>query len=143
MKNKIIIIILCIIFIVGLFAINGVLEKQEKNTKNENIKEDKMSVLEVTSNEFEEEILKSEKPVLVDFYADWCGPCKMLAPIVEQVATESNDVKVCRINVDEAQDLAVQYGIMSIPTLVVIKNGKEANRAVGVLGKDEILEMLK
>ncbi len=143
MKNKIIIIILCIIFIVGLFAINGVLEKQEKNTKNENIKEDKMSVLEVTSNEFEEEILKSEKPVLVDFYADWCGPCKMLAPIVEQVATENNDVKVCRINVDEAQDLAVEYGIMSIPTLVVIKNGKEANRAVGVLGKDEILEMLK
>ncbi len=143
MKNKIIIIILCIIFIVGLFAINGVLEKQEKNTKNENIKEDKMSVLEVTSNEFEEEILKSEKPVLVDFYADWCGPCKMLAPIVEQVATENNDVKVCRINVDDAQDLAVEYGIMSIPTLVVIKNGKEANRAVGVLGKDEILEMLK
>ncbi len=143
MKNKIIIIILCIIFIVGLFAINGVLEKQEKNTKNENIKEDKMSVLEVTNNEFEEEILKSEKPVLVDFYADWCGPCKMLAPIVEQVATENNDVKVCRINVDEAQDLAVEYGIMSIPTLVVIKNGKEANRAVGVLGKDEILEMLK
>lgn len=143
MKNKIIIIILCIIFIVGLFAINGVLEKQEKNTKNENIKEDKMSVLEVTSNEFEEEILKSEKPVLVDFYADWCGPCKMLAPIVEQVATENNDVKVCRINVDEAQDLAVEYGIMSIPTLVVIKNGKEANRAVGVLGKDEIMEMLK
>lgn len=143
MKNKIIIIVLCIIFIVGLFAINGVLEKQEKNTKNENIKEDKMSVLEVTSNEFEKEILKSEKPVLVDFYADWCGPCKMLAPIVEQVATENNDVKVCRINVDEAQDLAVEYGIMSIPTLVVIKNGKEANRAVGVLGKDEILEMLK
>ena len=71
------------------------------------------------------------------------GPCKMLAPIVEQVATENNDVKVCRINVDEAQDLAVEYGIMSIPTLVVIKNGKEANRAVGVLGKDEILEMLK
>ncbi len=143
MKNKIIIIVLCIIFIVGLFAVNGVLKKQEKNTKNENIKEDKMSVLEVTSNEFEEEILKSEKPVLVDFYADWCGPCKMLAPIVEQVATENNDVKVCRINVDEAQDLAVEYGIMSIPTLVVIKNGKEANRAVGVLGKDEILEMLK
>ncbi len=143
MKNKIIIIVLCIIFIVGLFAVNGALKKQEKNTKNENIKEDKMSVLEVTSNEFEEEILKSEKPVLVDFYADWCGPCKMLAPIVEQVATENNDVKVCRINVDEAQDLAVEYGIMSIPTLVVIKNGKEANRAVGVLGKDEILEMLK
>lgn len=80
-----------------------------------------MSVLDVTSQNFEEEVLKSEKPVLVDFYADWCGPCKMLSPIVDEVANEKEDIKVCRINIDEEQDLAVEYGIMSIPTLVVIK----------------------
>lgn len=102
-----------------------------------------MSVLEITSEQFEAEILKSEKPVLVDFYADWCGPCKMLAPIVDEVAEEKEDVKVCRINIDENQDLAVEYGIMSIPTLVVIENGEEVGRTVGVVGKEEILEMLK
>lgn len=143
MKNKFVIIGLCIIFIGGLFAVNNVLKSQENNRKGENLKEDKMSVLEVTSNNFEEEVLKSKKPVLVDFYAIWCGPCKMLAPIVEQIATENDAIKVCRINIDENQDLAVQYGIMSIPTLVVIKNGEEVNRTVGVIGKEEILEMLK
>ncbi len=143
MKNKFVIIGLCIIFIGGLFAVNNVLKSQENNRKGENLKEDKMSVLEVTSNNFEEEVLKSEKPVLVDFYAIWCGPCKMLAPIVEQIATENDAIKVCRINIDENQDLAVQYGIMSIPTLVVIKNGEEVSRTVGVIGKEEILEILK
>lgn len=143
MKNKVVIISLCVIFIGGLFAINYVLKNQENNTISEDIKEDKMSVLEVTSNQFEEEILKSEKPVLVDFYATWCGPCKMLAPIVDEVAEEKEDVKVCRINIDENQDLAVKYGIMSIPTLVVIRNGEEVRRSVGVLGKEEILEMLR
>lgn len=102
-----------------------------------------MSVLEVMSDSFEEEVLNSEKPVLVDFYADWCGPCKMLAPIVDAVAEENSDVKVCRINIDENEELAVKYGIMSIPTLVVIKNGEEVRRTVGVVGKEEILEMLK
>lgn len=102
-----------------------------------------MSVLEVMSDSFEEEVLNSEKPVLVDFYADWCGPCKMLAPIVDTVAEENSDVKVCRMNIDENEELAVKYGIMSIPTLVVIKNGEEVRRTVGVVGKEEILEMLK
>lgn len=102
-----------------------------------------MSVLDVTSQNFEEEVLKSEKPVLVDFYADWCGPCKMLSPIVDEVANEKEDIKVCRINIDEEQDVAVEYGIMSIPTLVVIKNGEEAKRSVGVIGKTEILEMFE
>lgn len=80
---------------------------------------------------------------IVDFYADWCGPCKMLAPIVDTVAEENSDVKVCRMNIDENEELAVKYGIMSIPTLVVIKNGEEVRRTVGVVGKEEILEMLK
>lgn len=121
------------------------LQNQNKITisQNDTNKEENMNVLEVTSESFEKEILKSEKPVLVDFYADWCGPCKMLSPIVDQVAEENGDIKVCRINIDKAEDLAIQYGIMSIPTLVVIKEGEEVSRNVGVIGKSEILEMLK
>lgn len=144
MKNKVIIVILGIIFIIGLFVISGVMKRQENfQTQNQRNEEEIMSVLEILSENFEEEVLKSDQTVLVDFYADWCGPCKMIAPIVEQVAKETEDVKVCRMNIDEAQDLAVEYGIMSIPTLVVMKNGKEAKRSVGVIGKEEILEMLK
>ncbi len=140
MKNKILIIIFCIIFIGILFGIQYFLNNQ---TKYNNIKEENMKVLEVMSNQFEEEILKSDKTVLVDFYADWCGPCKMLSPIIDEIANENNDIKVCRINIDANQDLAIQYQVMSIPTLVVIKNGTEINRAVGVLPKNDILEMLK
>ena len=143
MKNKLIIIILCIVFIAGLLAINKLLKMQESPVKSENFKEENMSILDVTNENFEEEVLKSEKPVLIDFYADWCGPCKMLSPIVDQIATENDNIKVCRINIDDEQDLAIQYGIMSIPTLVIIKNGEEANRSVGVVGKSKILEMLK
>lgn len=144
MKNKFTIIILCILFVIGLIGLNAVLQRQtESVTPKENSKEEKMSVLEVTSQNFEEEVLKSEKPVLLDFYADWCGPCKMLSPIVEQVAQENQSIKVCRMNIDENEDLAVEYGIMSIPTLVVIKNGEESKRIVGVVGKSEILEMVK
>lgn len=146
MKNKFVIIILCVIFVVGLLIINHMLKSQQDSlisAQNENIKEDKMSVLEITSNNFEKEVLESEKTVLVDFYADWCGPCKMLSPIVEQVAEENENIKVCRVNIDEEQDLAVEYGIMSIPTLVVIKNGEEEKRSVGVVEKEEIVEMVK
>ena len=84
-----------------------------------------MSVLKVSNENYKKEVLDSEKTVLVDFYADWCGPCKMMAPVVEEISEELQDkVKVCKVNVDENQDLAMQYGIMSIPTLVFIKNGK-------------------
>ena len=102
-----------------------------------------MEVLKVTSSNFEKEILKSEKTVLIDFYADWCGPCQILSPIVEQIATENNNIKVCKINVDEEQNLAIKYEIMSIPTLVVIKNGNEIHRLIGVVKKSEILEIVK
>lgn len=139
MKNKILIIIFCIVFIGILFGIQYFLNHQ---TNPNNIKEENMKVLEVMSNQFEEEVLKSDKIALVDFYADWCGPCKMLSPIIDEIANENNDIKVCRINIDANQDLAIQYQVMSIPTLVVIKNGKEINRAVGVLPKNDILEML-
>ena len=102
-----------------------------------------MEVMKVTSENFEEEVLNSEKTVLVDFYADWCGPCKMLAPVVESVAAENDDIKVVKINVDDAQDLAIKYQVMSIPTIVIIKNGQEINRSVGVVSKTDLLEMVK
>ena len=80
---------------------------------------------------------------LVDFYADWCGPCKMLSPIIEAVANENEEIKVVKINVDNEQDLAIEYQVMSIPTIVVIKNGKETNRTVGVVDKNQIEKMVK
>lgn len=100
-------------------------------------------VIEVNSENFENEVLKSEKTVLIDFYADWCGPCQMLSPIVEQVASENDNIKVVKINVDNAQDLAMDYGVMSIPTLVVIKDGQEANRVVGLVSKSEVEKLVK
>ena len=100
-------------------------------------------IIEVNSEKFENEVLKSEKIVLIDFYAEWCGPCQMLSPIVEQVANENDNIKVVKINVDNAQDIAMDYGVMSIPTLVVIKDGKEANRVVGLVSKSEIERMIK
>lgn len=102
-----------------------------------------MDILRVTSQNFEEEVLKSDKTVLVDFYADWCGPCKMLSPIVDEVAKEMSEIKVVKVNVDEAQDLAMNYQVMSIPTLVVIKNGKEAKRSVGLIDKSEVKNLVK
>ena len=102
-----------------------------------------MEVIRVTSENFEEEVLKCEKTVLVDFYADWCGPCKMMAPVIEDVASEKEDIKVVKINVDDAQDLAMKYQVMSIPTIVIIKNGQEVKRNVGVVSKADLLEMVK
>ena len=102
-----------------------------------------MEVLKVTSENFEEEVLNSNKTVLIDFYANWCGPCKMLSPVVETVAKENENIKVVKIDVDTAQDLAIKYQVMSIPTLVVIKNAREVKRTVGVVSKSEIEEMVK
>jgi len=102
-----------------------------------------MSVIKVSEENFEREVLQSDKTVLVDFYADWCGPCKMLSPIVDEVANEVNDVKVCKVNIDEARDLAIKYDIMSIPTLLVFKNGTVANSSLGLVSKDKILNLIK
>ena len=102
-----------------------------------------MEILKINDDNFEKEVLESEKTVLIDFFADWCGPCKMLSPIIEQFAKENEKVKVVKINVDELPDLAVKYGVRSIPTLVVIKNGEEVNRSVGLIDKSEILELVK
>ena len=102
-----------------------------------------MDILKVTSENFEEEVLKSEKVVLVDFYADWCGPCKMLSPVMEEIAQENEDIKVVKINIDNQRDLALDYDVMTIPTVVAIKNGQEIDRLVGVADKSEILNLIK
>jgi thioredoxin 1 len=101
-----------------------------------------MSVLHITKENFEAEVLKSDKPVLVDFYAVWCGPCKMIAPILEEIAAEREDIKVCKINVDEEPELAAQYQVVSIPSLFVIKDGQVTNQSLGARPKPQILEML-
>ena len=97
----------------------------------------------ITSASFEAEVLKSDKPVLLDFYADWCGPCRMLSPIIEEIAGEHPEIKVGQINVDEEPDLAQAYQIMSIPALLVIKNGKIVASSVGVQPKGTILKMIQ
>ncbi len=100
-----------------------------------------MSALNVTKNNFQEEVMNSEKPVLVDFWASWCGPCRMVIPVVEQIAEENEDIKVVKVNVDEEQELAAQFGVMTIPTLMVVKNGEITNKSVGVKNKKQILAM--
>lgn len=102
-----------------------------------------MSVIEVTKESFETEVLKAEGTVLVDFFADWCGPCKMLSPVIEEIAEEKSEIKVCKVNVDNQPELAMKYGVMSIPTLVVIKNGSEKDKSVGLVSKEEVLELIK
>lgn len=101
-----------------------------------------MAVITITKENFEEEVIKSDKPVLLDFWAAWCGPCRMVSPIVEQIAEERADIKVGKINVDEQTELATAFRVMSIPTLVAVKDGKIVNQSVGVQSKADILALL-
>ena len=101
-----------------------------------------MAAINITQNNFHNEVMNSDKPVLLDFWASWCGPCRMVVPTVEQIAAERGDIKVGKINIDEEPALAMQYGIMSIPTLMVMKNGEVVTKAVGARPKDAILAML-
>ena len=101
-----------------------------------------MSVLHITKETFEKEVLQSEKPVLLDFFAVWCGPCKMIAPVLDEIAQEREDIKVCKVNVDEEPELAAQYQVSSMPTLFVIKDGQVVNQSLGAKPKAQILEML-
>lgn len=154
MKNKVIILIVSTVFIGILVLASVIVNKLSNdmfldtgvsgdNMENNNEEEEKMSILEVTNENFEEEVLNSEKTVLVDFYADWCGPCKMMAPVVEKIASENADIKVRKINIDNEEELAIKYRVVSIPTFLVIKNGEEVNRIVGAVDKAELEEAIK
>lgn len=102
-----------------------------------------MSAVVINSENFENEVLKSQKPVLLDFWASWCGPCKMVSPIIDEIADQHPEIKVGKVNVDEQPELASQFQVMSIPSLFVIKDGKIVNSSVGAIPKNQILEMLK
>lgn len=154
MSKKILYVILILVFIIALILISLFLNNKNKDTQNNkqsnimqenniNKEESQMEVTKIGSEDFDKEVLQSNKTVLVDFYADWCGPCKSLSPIVDEVASENSEVKFVKINIDENQDLARTYSVMSIPTLVVIKNGKEADRSVGLISKAKIENLIK
>ena len=152
MKKKLlwilVLVLLIIILIIASIYINTKSQEYVNESVTENMinkAEDKeeLNVLEVNDKNFEREVLKSDIPVLVDFYANWCGPCKIFSPIVAEVAKEREDVKVVKVNVDEAQETSLKYQIMSIPTLIFIKEGKEANRSVGIINKSELLNFIK
>ena len=111
------------------------------NTQHE--KEDKlMSAINIDKSNFSQEVLQSDKPVLLDFWAAWCGPCRRVSPIIEEIASERTDIKVCKVNVDEQPELASQFRIMSIPTLMVMENGKVVNEVRGAVPKHQILGMI-
>ena len=101
-----------------------------------------MSVINISRTNFAGEVVRSDRPVLLDFWAPWCGPCRMVSPILEEIAQERTDIKVGKVNVDEQPELASQFGVMSIPTMVVMKNGKVVNQAMGARPKSQILALL-
>ena len=101
-----------------------------------------MSVIPISKENFQTEVLQSDRPVLVDFWAPWCGPCRMVGPILDQIAQENEEIKVCKVNVDEQAELAAQFQVMSIPTLMVFKNGQVVNKALGAMPKRQILELM-
>lgn len=102
-----------------------------------------MAVIKVTNENFETAVLQANKPVLIDFYATWCGPCRMVSPLVDEIAEENKDYQICKVDVDESPELAQKFGVMSIPTLVVLKDGKVITQNVGAPPKNAILDMLK
>lgn len=97
----------------------------------------------VTAENFDEEVLNYNGKVLVDFWAEWCGPCMMLGPVIEEVSEEVDDVKFCKVNCDEARDVALQFGIMTIPNLIVFENGEQVNQSIGYIEKEDVLELIK
>ena len=102
-----------------------------------------MAVVKLTGANFEQEVMQADQPVLVDFYADWCGPCKMMGSVVEEIAEERGDIKVCKINIDEEMGLAQRFGVMSIPTFIAFKNGEIAGKQIGAVPKNALLDLVK
>ena len=102
-----------------------------------------MAVIKLTKDNCDQEVMQSDKPVLIDFYADWCGPCKMMSPVVEEVSDEMPDVKVCKINIDEEMDLAQKYGVMSIPTFISFNGGEIRGKQIGAVPKSTLVDLLK
>ena len=151
MKGKIITILLIVAFIGFLVWANFAIDKENEKLARENEENSTTSeevsgpsrVIEVTSSNFNEEVINSSVPVLIDFYADWCGPCKILSPIVEEVSSQYEDVKFVKINIDSNQDIANDYMITSIPTLVYIKNGEEQNRVLGAVDKATVEALIE
>ena len=101
-----------------------------------------MAVVEITKDNFEHTVLKADKPVLVYFWAEWCGPCQMMGPIVDEVAEERNDIIIGKLNVDTQPEIALRYNVMSIPTLILFENGEEAQKSIGLISKEELLELI-
>ena len=101
-----------------------------------------MAVVEITKDNFEQTVLKADKPVFVDFWAEWCGPCQMMGPIVDEVAEERDDIIIGKLNVDTQPEIALRYNVMSIPTLILFENGEEAQKSIGLISKEELLELI-
>ena len=114
-----------------------------KATKKTEKEDNTMSAMNINKNSFHEEVMKSEKPVLIDFWAPWCGPCRMLSPIVDEVAEEHPEIKVGKVNVDEEEELAAKFDVMSIPSLFVLKNGEVVNQSVGAIPKAQVVALIK
>lgn len=158
MKEKIILIVGVIAFAIILILASEAMKNPEINNNivlddkgnfnsnetddSEKLNAEESKIIYANESTFEAEVLNSDKVVLVDFYADWCYPCRILSPTLEKIARENDNIKVVKVNVDEAQNLAIEYGATSIPLLVVIENGEEKDRLVGVLPESEILQVL-
>lgn len=139
-----------ILVVVSIFVVSSVvlktnddMEIKKEIMESGDIKETDGEVKHISSNEFESEVLKSENVVLVDFYATWCGPCKTVAPILEEIAKEDRKIKIVKVDVDKSEDISAKYNVMYIPTLVIIKDGEEVDRIVGAAKKAEIQKMIE
>ena len=147
-RKKILLIVGVVVFVAALIGISVILNSQNSENELNQVgdaggQSEATKVIQVTSENFENEVLNSENTVLIDFYADWCVPCRLISSTLKEIANEKEDVKVVRIDVDNEQVLATKYQVMSLPTLVVIKNGEEVNRIVGVQSKEQILSALQ